>query len=406
MTQDANKMLKDELEKLKKEWAPKIMTGSGGEAASELFLRRADIVGAAADDEISKLQKQNASYRDENEIIRGLIGLSDVETKAKILALVEETRFLREHIIELKKAADKLSADLEISRIEVETVKRDASVIEEVHRKELDRLREVISGTEKKLSVIDAGWKKKYDSAASELGGQRAAYHRRLESSSSDLWSFSQVVLDGWVRHVRDNLGAVFGATDYLSGCLDQKITSVRKLKKDIEPDLKLIKEKTTATVDTFNKMAEFFLVKPELKKCDVNAIFRKLKEKYSRIFGLTVKWPEEKEYPPVVCDEELLAAAVGELVDNSADALGGEEARSGSIDVSIVCDDISFAVEVSDSGAGVPPENEEKLFTPFFTTKTGRDGLGLVRAKRNILFHGGEIHYSAGKFRFKISHE
>ncbi len=399
-------MLKDELEKLKKEWAPKIMTGSGGESASELFIRRVDVIGAVADEEAGKLNKQNASYRDENEIIRGLIGLSDVETKAKMLSLVEETRFLRENIIDIKKDADKLSGMLDKSRVEAETIKRDASVIEDVHKKELARLLDIISDTEKKLAAVDAGWKKKYDDAASELGGQRAVYHRRLEGASADLWAFSQVMLDGWVRHVRDNLGAVFGATDYLSGCLEQKITSVRKLKKDIEPDLKLIKEKTTATVDTFNKMAEFFLVKPELKKCDVNAIFRKLKEKYSRLFGLTVKWPEEKEYPPVVCDEALLASAVGELVANAVDALGGEEARSGTIEVNLACDELSLAVEVSDPGPGIPPENEEKLFSPFFTTKPGRDGLGLARAKRNILFHGGEIHYSEGKFRFRISHE
>ncbi|MDI6756963.1 MAG: ATP-binding protein [Endomicrobiia bacterium] len=399
-------MLKDELEKLKKEWASKIMLSPGGESASELFLRRVDIIEAMSAEETSKLKKQNAALREENEIIRGLIGAGDVETKVKMLSLVEETRFLRDGITDIKKEADSRAEALEAFGVETETMKRDALIVEDVHKKELERLREIIAAAEKNLSDIVSKWKKKFDAASGELRSQRASYQSRLESASVELWGFSRVVLDGWVMHVRDTLGAVFGATDYLSACLGQKFVSARKLRIEIDPDIKLIKEHTARTVETFNKMAEFFSVKPELKKTDVNAIFRRLKERYSRLFALSVKWPQEKEYPSLVCDETLLADALGEFIANSVDALGGENARSGSIEVALLCDDIFFAFEVGDSGAGVPRENEEKLFTPLFTTKPGRDGLGLVRAKRNILFHGGEILYSSGKFRFKISHE
>jgi signal transduction histidine kinase len=37
--------------------------------------------------------------------------------------------------------------------------------------------------------------------------------------------------------------------------------------------------------------------------------------------------------------------------------------------------------LRVSDNGAGIPPENIEKLFLPFFTTKIGKGGTGLGMA-------------------------
>jgi two-component system, NtrC family, sensor kinase len=48
--------------------------------------------------------------------------------------------------------------------------------------------------------------------------------------------------------------------------------------------------------------------------------------------------------------------------------------------------------VEISDSGAGIPPENLEKIFTPFFTTKDNGSGLGLSVSYGIVKDHGGEI--------------
>ena len=48
--------------------------------------------------------------------------------------------------------------------------------------------------------------------------------------------------------------------------------------------------------------------------------------------------------------------------------------------------------VAFTDQGPGIPPDVREKVFTPFFTTKTRGSGLGLPIAKRLIEAHNGQI--------------
>ena len=49
-------------------------------------------------------------------------------------------------------------------------------------------------------------------------------------------------------------------------------------------------------------------------------------------------------------------------------------------------------AIEVSDTGPGLSDEVAGKLFTPFFTTRPGGTGLGLLVAQHIVVRHGGKL--------------
>jgi signal transduction histidine kinase len=59
-----------------------------------------------------------------------------------------------------------------------------------------------------------------------------------------------------------------------------------------------------------------------------------------------------------------------------------------------------SWRVHVIDTGPGMTPQTLEKVFTPYFTTKSGGSGLGLPTTKRLIEEHGGsiEVHSEPGQ--------
>jgi signal transduction histidine kinase len=57
------------------------------------------------------------------------------------------------------------------------------------------------------------------------------------------------------------------------------------------------------------------------------------------------------------------------------------------------------FQIEVSDTGPGIPPENLDKIFEPYFTTKPEGEGygLGLAICQEIAASHGGSLHAESG---------
>ena len=87
-----------------------------------------------------------------------------------------------------------------------------------------------------------------------------------------------------------------------------------------------------------------------------------------------------------------LLQLMVLNLMLNSADATKGE----GHIRVTLQAatgDHANLLVE--DDGPGVAPDIQSRLFTPFFTTKAGGTGLGLISVKAVAHGHSGEVDVS-----------
>lgn len=82
--------------------------------------------------------------------------------------------------------------------------------------------------------------------------------------------------------------------------------------------------------------------------------------------------------------DEARMRQVIGNLVENGLAAGGPVTVR--------IAKDRGLVIEVSDRGPGVPVEDREKIFEPFFTKKTRGTGLGLAVARRVVEAHGGTI--------------
>jgi signal transduction histidine kinase len=91
---------------------------------------------------------------------------------------------------------------------------------------------------------------------------------------------------------------------------------------------------------------------------------------------------------PPVSADADMLRVVFQNLLINGAHAMQGK----GSIRVAVEVADTSCQIAFVDGGPGIAPDIREKIFTPFFTTKSRGSGLGLPTAKRLVEAHGGEI--------------
>jgi two-component system nitrogen regulation sensor histidine kinase GlnL len=117
----------------------------------------------------------------------------------------------------------------------------------------------------------------------------------------------------------------------------------------------------------------------------------------------ISFKLDFDPSLPPVRGDEERLTQIFLNLLRNAVDAVC-EHPPAGKILIVSKVDlephpgradhspQSMIAVEIEDDGAGIRPEDLEKLFTPYFTTKSRGSGLGLAVSHKLINDHGGSI--------------
>ncbi|GAB4552156.1 MAG: hypothetical protein Tsb0013_14370 [Phycisphaerales bacterium] len=106
----------------------------------------------------------------------------------------------------------------------------------------------------------------------------------------------------------------------------------------------------------------------------------------------------------PVRIDAKLFKQALLNLLINATQAMQespGDRPRElilrtaeRTLDGAPAC-----AVHVIDTGPGIPPDTLDKIFTPYYTTKSGGSGLGLPTTQRLVEEHGGtlEVHSEEG---------
>jgi len=91
---------------------------------------------------------------------------------------------------------------------------------------------------------------------------------------------------------------------------------------------------------------------------------------------------------PEIKGDPKELAKGFSSIIYNSVEAMPD----GGNLTISTLSDSQYVKVSISDTGAGIPPEQLEEIWDPLFSTKNRGIGLGLPIARKIIEGHGGKI--------------
>jgi two-component system, NtrC family, nitrogen regulation sensor histidine kinase NtrY len=137
-----------------------------------------------------------------------------------------------------------------------------------------------------------------------------------------------------------------------------------------------------------FSKMPQ-----PQLRAIQVNEVVRGVMQ----LFQTQIDAPGRAKikcemnldaHAPVMGDAELLHRAISNLVLNAIEAMP----QGGTLSLRTRDEGGNVVVEVTDTGAGMTPEECEKIFTPYYTSKRQGTGLGLAIAQSIVSDHGGRI--------------
>jgi two-component system, LuxR family, sensor kinase FixL len=121
---------------------------------------------------------------------------------------------------------------------------------------------------------------------------------------------------------------------------------------------------------------------------------------------GIKVMISSNPDLPSVVADRVQIQQVLLNLIRNAMEAMEDCEVRE--LSVGTVVDDTNVLISVADTGSGIPPEIEAKLFQPFVTTKPEGMGIGLSVCRTIVEAHGGRLWIESNEgggsvFRFSL---
>ena len=102
----------------------------------------------------------------------------------------------------------------------------------------------------------------------------------------------------------------------------------------------------------------------------------------------MTARLDLDPATPALLGHYDPLRRAFSNILRNAAEACDGR----GELEIAVAPDDGDARVTVRDHGPGVPPEDAQRIFEPYFTGKAGGTGLGLALVRQTVELHNGTI--------------
>src|ERR1017187_3706134 len=147
--------------------------------------------------------------------------------------------------------------------------------------------------------------------------------------------------------------------------------------------------ESVKTLVDEFSQFARF--PSAQLVRSDLNEVTREaLAIFHGRLDGIDLRTSFAPDLPPVNLDREQFQRVVVNLVDNAAEAMQDSLVKNLYVATQPGADTVELVV--ADSGCGVSPDEKEKLFLPYFSTKGRGTGLGLAIVSHIAADHNAHI--------------
>jgi two-component system nitrogen regulation sensor histidine kinase NtrY len=173
-----------------------------------------------------------------------------------------------------------------------------------------------------------------------------------------------------------------------------------RRLSTDRSPEEKRLLEEATDTivqeveglkqlVDEFSRFARMPSLQP--RATDLGRLLEGVVVLYRESHAaLDIKVSFSPDMPQVDVDPDQIKRAVLNLVDNAVEAVGG--AGQVTLETIWMPESRRARITVADDGPGIQADDKERLFLPYFSTKSNGTGLGLSIVHQIITDHGGTI--------------
>ncbi|SHF04140.1 PAS domain S-box-containing protein [Desulforamulus putei DSM 12395] len=191
----------------------------------------------------------------------------------------------------------------------------------------------------------------------------------------------------GMAHEIRNPLASVRGFAQLMS----EKIGPINSTFKEYMEIMIQEIDQADSFINNFLQLAR--PKPPTMQQCSLNELiisFARIFESQAFLQGVKVKTDLQGDLPPIILDKDQIKQVLLNLCQNALQALD----MQGTIILATRYhkEEKEICLSVIDDGPGIPPENLDKLGTPFFTTKDKGTGLGLSISYTIVDRHRGRI--------------
>ncbi len=184
---------------------------------------------------------------------------------------------------------------------------------------------------------------------------------------------------------------------------------SIQHYQRLLESQKDIATEKTSALmnalieqIDNLNHIANEFSRFAQISvsvqtEFDLGKLIMEVYELYTHTEGVTLKVDIENDCI-VKLDKGQIMRMLNNLIQNAIQATKNEADRV--VKLRLLRSSDSYQIEIEDNGTGIPPELEDKIFKPNFTTKSKGMGLGLAIVHTIVKNNNGKISYRNAKIK------
>ncbi|MEI6049818.1 MAG: ATP-binding protein [Bacteroidota bacterium] len=169
----------------------------------------------------------------------------------------------------------------------------------------------------------------------------------------------------------------------------------------DIHHSLKIIESRTQGLIN-FVKATKSLthIPKPNIRKILLQELFERITILYHSKFTETGVHFEKQIIPPglfVMADLELIEQVIINLIQNALEAMQ-ETSDPGLSIVALKNESGQVQISISDNGTGISDEVLERIFLPFYSTKTNNSGIGLSLSQQIMMVHHARLEVSPSR--------
>jgi PAS domain S-box-containing protein len=172
-----------------------------------------------------------------------------------------------------------------------------------------------------------------------------------------------------------------------------------RQVLKGLDQEPQKSREKLRIIVDEIGRLEDFLaevgsyakLSEPRKQAGDLNALIQEVCDRLAPVIqesGISLSLKLDPHLPQMRFDPVYLRQVFLNVAKNAVEAM----ADGGALTITSGLREGRLLVQIADTGKGIPPEDQDKIFQPFFSTKSKGTGLGLAISRKITEAHQGEI--------------